>query len=259
MDRSSRQRIWKVEKLLSKAEELVSIARQKREKSRAETLAWLMPIMRGDARPHATAVAAIVISGEPKVDEPLVRAWARTLAHHRMDLQDSTLDKHATLKAVERKTLKAVERKMYPAIVEDPDYGTPRWDPSIGHAPEAARFSEIFRTAPVWLLQFTMIRLDAWLLKFDLPDISAELMWGVEGVNDSKRWPLLPLGTMAAGDPVRTTPEEFDSDLTVEERRFYQQVKERPEEEWSRLERRRMRELIERLTHSRVIPSDDLG
>jgi hypothetical protein len=246
MDRSSRQRIWKVEKLLSKAEELVSIARQKREKSRAETLAWLMPIRRGDARPHATAVAAIVISGEPKVDEPLVRAWARTLAHHRMDLQDSTLDKHATLKAVERKTLKAVERKMYPAIVEDPDYGTPRWDPSIGHAPEAARFSEIFRTAPVWLLQFTMIRLDAWLLKFDLPDISAELMWGVEGVNDSKRWPLLPLGTMAAGDPVRTTPEEFDSDLTVEERRFYQQVKERPEEEWSRLERRRMAELIQR-------------
>ena len=98
MDRSSRQRIWKVEKLLSKAEELVSIARQKREKSRAETLACLMPIMRGDARPHATAVAAIVISGEPKVDEPLVRAWARTLAHHRMDLQDSTLDKRATLR-----------------------------------------------------------------------------------------------------------------------------------------------------------------
>src|ERR1700724_4918325 len=158
MDRSSRQRIWTVEKLLSKAEELVSIARQNREKSRAETLACLMPIMRRDARPHATAVAAIVISGEPKVDEPLVRAWALTLAHHRMDLQNSTLDKRATLEAV--------ERKMYPAIVEDPDYGTPRWDRSIGHAPEAARFTEIFRTAPVWLLQFTMIRLDAWLLKF---------------------------------------------------------------------------------------------
>jgi hypothetical protein len=250
MDRSSRQRIWKVEKLLSKAEELVSIARQKREKSRAETLAWLTPVMRRDARLHATAVAAIVISGEPKVDEPLVRAWVRTLAHHRMDLQDSTLDKRATLEAA--------ERKMYPTIVEDPDYRTPRWDPSIGHAPEAGRFTEVFRTAPVWLLQFTNIRLDAWLLEFDLPDISAELIWGVEGVKDSKQWPLLPLGTMAAGVPVRTPPEEFESDLSPpdefksdlsrEERRFYQEMKEKPEVEWSRLERRRMLGLIERLS-----------
>ena len=128
----------------------------------------------------------------------------------------------------------------------------------IGHAPEAARFTEVFSTAPVWLLQFTNIRLDAWLLEFDLPDISAELIWGVEEVKDAKRWPLLPLGTMAAGDPVRTPPEEFESDLSPpeefksdlsrEERRFYQEMKEQPEEEWSRLERRRMLGLIERLS-----------
>jgi hypothetical protein len=238
MDRSSRQRIWKVEKLVSKAEELVSIARKKREKSLAERMEMLarLPPPPG-IRHHATAVAAIAICGEPKIDEPLVRAWARTLAHHQMDVQDSTLNEDA---------IEAAFEKMYPAIVEDPDYGRPRdWDPYIVHAPEAARFTEIFRTAPVWLLQFTSIRLDAWLLKFDLPDISAELIWGVEGVKDSKRWPLLPLGTMAAGDPVRTPPED---DLSPEERRFHQEMKERPEEEWSRLERRRMRELIERLS-----------
>ena len=137
--------------------------------------------------------------------------------------------------------LRAAE-KMYPAIVDDPDYGRPHysradgywWNPGIVHAPESARFTEIFRTAPVWLLQFTRIRLDASVLEFDLPDISAELVWGVEGVKDAERWPQLPLGTMAAGDPVCIAPEEFGSDLSPEERRFYQEMKHRPEEEWSR-------------------------
>jgi hypothetical protein len=247
MDRSSRRRIWKVERLLSKTEELVSTAREKREKSQEERFAWFEPLMRRDARLHATAVAAVVISGEPKIDEPLVRAWERTLAHHRLDIEDSTLNNYAEDRA--RPELRAAE-KMYPVIVEDPDYGRPHsgWDPRIVHAPESARFTEIFRTAPVWLLQFTNIRLDAWLLKFDLPDISAEPVWGTEGVKDSKRWPRLPSGTMAAGDPVRTTPEEFGSDLSPEEQRFYQEMRERPEEEWSRRERRGMRELMERLS-----------
>ena len=138
---------------------------------------------------------------------------------------------------------------MYPAIVDDPDYERPHywWDPGIVHAPESARFTEIFRTAPVWLLQFTRIWLDAPVLEFDLPDISAELLWGVEGVKDAKRWPRLPLGTMAAGDPVCIAPEEFGSDLSPEERRFYQEMKKRPEEEWSRSERRMMSELIKRV------------
>ena len=49
--------------------------------------------MRQDLRLHTTAVAAIVMSGEPKIDEPLVRAWERTLAHHRIDAAEgSTLD-----------------------------------------------------------------------------------------------------------------------------------------------------------------------
>jgi hypothetical protein len=42
----------------------------------------------------------------------------------------------------------------------------------IGSEHSSARFSEIFSTAPVWLLQFTGISLDARLLKFHVPDIS---------------------------------------------------------------------------------------
>ena len=260
MDRRSRQRIWKLERLLSKTERLLPAVLTKLEKSR-EPLETMFSATRQVIRLHTTAVAAIVISGEPKIEEPLVHAWERTLAHHRIDGDDSTFD--ADKIRMPFPELRAAE-KMYPAIVDDPDYGRPHysradgywWNPGIVHALESARFTEIFRTAPVWLLQFTRIRLDASVSEFDLPDISAELLWGVEGVEDAERWPQLPLGTMAAGDPVCIAPEEFGSDLSPEERRFYQEMKQRPEEEWSRLERRRMRALIERLCPNNIITRD---
>ena len=137
-------------------------------------------------------------------------------------------------------------KKIYPAIVEDPDYARPqhRWDFPIVHAPESARFTEIFRTAPGWLLEFTRIEWDAYVLKFDLPEISDELVWGVEGLKDSERWPRLPLGTMAAGGPVPKTAED---ELSQEEQRFYREMRDRPREEWSRSERRMMSELIKRV------------
>jgi hypothetical protein len=78
MNRNLSQRIRNVEKLLSKAEELVSLELKKRK----ESLALFEERMRPRARLHATAVAAIVISGEPRIDEPLVRAWVRALRHH---------------------------------------------------------------------------------------------------------------------------------------------------------------------------------
>ena len=38
--------------------------------------------------PHATAVAALVLYGEPKIDEPLRRAWVRTLHHYGITIKD---------------------------------------------------------------------------------------------------------------------------------------------------------------------------
>jgi hypothetical protein len=67
---------WKLEKLLSKVEKSVSLALRKR----AETQAASEDMVRPKAPTHATAVGAIVLYGEPKIDEPLVRAWARTIA-----------------------------------------------------------------------------------------------------------------------------------------------------------------------------------
>jgi hypothetical protein len=67
---------------------------------------------------------------------------------------------------------------------------------------ETEKFTAIFRTAPVWLLEFTRMKFDAHFLKFDLPKMSDKQVWGEEGLKDFLRWPLLPLGMMTDGDPV---------------------------------------------------------
>jgi hypothetical protein len=62
MDRRSLRRIGKIE-------EFLSAARKKRQQQR---------VLRIDAaRRHATDIAAIVLAGQPKVDEPLSQAWLR--------------------------------------------------------------------------------------------------------------------------------------------------------------------------------------
>jgi hypothetical protein len=71
MDRSSRRRVCK-------AEEALSIAKKQHEEERKKFLAtWV-----SYARLHATAVAAIVLSGQPKIGEPLIRAWTRALQYY---------------------------------------------------------------------------------------------------------------------------------------------------------------------------------
>jgi hypothetical protein len=69
-------------------------------------------------------------------------------------------------------------------------------------ADESAQFTQIFKSAPVWLLRFTGTAMDARLLKFELPDNSRRFIWGSAGYEDARRWPLLPLGRMADGEPI---------------------------------------------------------
>jgi hypothetical protein len=121
---------------------------------------------------HATAVAAIALSGQPKIDEPLARAWARALRRYK----------------IHRKDEDGAARRLHPIIVGSHD--------------ETSRFAEIFKGAPIWLLQFTGMALDARFLKFELPDISKEERWGSAGFRDAQRWPQLPVGTISAGDPI---------------------------------------------------------
>ena len=43
---------------------------------------------------------------------------------------------------------------------------------AIKHGKETPSFAKIFKTAPVWLLEFTQVWVDAWLLNFKLPPLS---------------------------------------------------------------------------------------
>jgi hypothetical protein len=187
MNQDPRQRILKLERLLNKAEEFVSIEFKKR----ADRDEVLVEIVRPDARRHATAVAAIVIAGEPKIDERLVRAWGRTLRHYGITIRNEYgrvyeyKDGHEheyKSRDEYKRELKAAYDKLYPAIINGDD--------------EAAKFTQIFGRAPIWLLEFTSITLDAYCLKFTIPKIEKQ-----PDHKYSTKWPLLPLGTMADSDP----------------------------------------------------------
>jgi hypothetical protein len=234
MDRRSRHRI-------GKCEELLSAALKKRDER-------LREFLREGSIHHATAVAAIVLSGQPRIDEPLNRAWARALQRYGIDDNDQV----------------AAAQRFFPIIK--------------GDGAKSARFTEIFRTAPVWLLQFTGMASDARLLKFDLPDLSDTLRWGSAGYEDARRWPLLPIGMITAGHPIPEsdprrlwisvwcmTTEPFPKleDLSRKEEKIRSHremdplpqdlllaadLDEKPKSKWSAYEKRRMRKLAERIS-----------
>jgi hypothetical protein len=58
------------------------------EQSVSELKRRIAPIEKDYAWDHAVAVAAIVLSGQPKIDEPLQRAWRRTLRSYEITLKD---------------------------------------------------------------------------------------------------------------------------------------------------------------------------
>jgi hypothetical protein len=242
MDRKSRHKI-------AKSEKLVSAARQERDESVKEFLRKWPP----HARRHATAVAAIVLMGQPRIEEPLSRAWARALRQYGIANNDQN----------------QAAGKLYPIIK--------------GDRKESSRFTEIFSRAPVWLLQFTGMAMDASFLKFELPNISEKLRWGSAGFGDSRRWPLLPVGTMTAGDPIpdsdprwflimlfwmitvpfpniedlfrereknRTPPGPRDEAAELFE--FLAKAEMEPESEWSDWEKRRVRKLRDRIIRLRA-------
>ena len=71
---------------ISRIEELIA-SKLKAQQERRKQWAKALPI---HAQRHATAVAAIALAGEPKIDEPLNRAWARSLRHYEMALDPTT-------------------------------------------------------------------------------------------------------------------------------------------------------------------------
>jgi hypothetical protein len=241
---------------LSKMDERLSIALKKRKQEDQEYISNVL----FHARHHATAVAAIVLSGQPKIDEPLNMAWKRALQHYgiKFDAWDRLADQR-----------RAAEQ-LRPVIMEGKE--------------QSARFTEIFAAAPVWLLQFTGVAMDARLLKFEVPRLASGLSWGDAGYQEARRWPLLPSGVMTAGDPIPNIDsrrvwlalfcmltvgdpiQAFNGRLSVEEEEtfcstgnplldrmnlalpFVLKGEAHPDREWLPHEKRQMRRIVERIT-----------
>ena len=158
---------------ISRIEELIA-SKLKAQQERRKQWAKALPI---HAQRHATAVAAIALAGEPKIDEPLNRAWARSLRHYEIALDPTT--KSEQIRAAQL---------LFPIIV--------------GEEASSSQFAKIFSTAPAWLLQFTRTVLDAWIIRFRLPEMKPNPNWGIAGFEDAEHWPLLPNGVLTAGEPI---------------------------------------------------------
>ena len=214
MEHRLEKRIRKIERQLAGAENVVAMELQKRAAEQEELLKHYL----SQIRCHAISVAAIVLYGEPKIDEPLVRAWGRVLRYHGIAVShdhrknrdwyaDELLDdadEFFYLQLEYEKEIEFAHKVLNPII--------------FGTSGERQRFSEIFRNASVWLLEFTMMRMDAAFLHFDLPVMKAKQSWGDRGFKNSMRHPQLPIRVMTAGDPLpeievpaHTAPEYRES------------------------------------------------
>jgi hypothetical protein len=78
MDAVSRTKLAKLEQLAS------TEARKHREKARPTFPDFVI-------RYHTIAAAAIVLEGRPKIEEPLIKAWKRTLRHFKIEVQQPHL------------------------------------------------------------------------------------------------------------------------------------------------------------------------
>ena len=197
---------WRIERI----EETLAVEREKMRKPLTEHL----QNSRALARDHATAVSAIVLAGQPQIEEPLGQAWARALQHYGVDRnQKGQLDEplfQPWQREFARKFRYYHVGLNHKGQLDEQTEAARQLGPKImGSKKESTRFTDIFRAAPVWLLQFTGMAWDASLLKFQLPDLGQTLSWGCAGYEEARRWPLLPSGIMEDGVRIPRNDERW--------------------------------------------------
>lgn len=181
------------------------------------------------ARDHAMMVATVVLHGEPKPDEPLLVAW---------------------LRATERLGFRSTE----PVALDDLRHRV--LAPAPGDT-ETGKLAHVLSSAPPWLLSFCWCTIDAHILGIDLPrgDKVSEPGQNAFEEMSRRRWPQLPQSAYTAGGPVpdldlsglETGFDPFAA-LSDDEILELSELEEKGEENWSRLERRRHREIRAKVT-----------
>jgi hypothetical protein len=171
------------------------------------------------ARDHAIRLAALILYGEPQVDEALSTSWRRALDQLKLShIPDSQLCDHL--------------RRHVPGAEGD----------------ELAAVSRVFETAPPWVLSFCCASLDRNILGIKIPDLSGVPNLGRLAVREAlSAWPDLPKGTIDAGGPIpQPTVDESPNPLdaldeaeVIEYREIAAKLRNHGEEALSGRERRR--------------------
>jgi hypothetical protein len=159
-------------KRLQRLDELINpyLAKKKQEDEQAH----------GDPKPvacrHAAKLGALMLRGDPQLEEPLDGAWQRCL--DRFEVRSWTKE------AIANSVLEAR------VLTELPGYT------------EQAKFQNLLDRVPHWLLSFTSAWRTAFLLDLNFPDISEAPRPGHRGFREMLGWPELPKGMLQAGVPI---------------------------------------------------------
>jgi hypothetical protein len=149
---------------------------------------------------HAIEVAAIVLHGEPKIDEPLSVAYSRM--QEKLDKEFAAAAEEYWIRKLGEKPhpTNPIRAFLYPMLMFD----------ALRGADNNLKFERIFSKAPVWLLKFTGIEWDAKILGFKLRKLVGAPALGSEARRDRNRWPNLPEGTIDAGGPCSEADEPWE-------------------------------------------------
>jgi hypothetical protein len=148
---------------VTRLENLARAYLKRRQESDSKTLEFILK----NAFIRVANLSALILYGEPKMDEPLSLAWKRCLQSHEWG---SRREKHGGWDEYGRDDC------------GDPfvDYGAMRiaeyfrnyFIPDLPGEDEIEKFSKIFEMAPPWLLWFTYGDISARTLGIKLPDLS---------------------------------------------------------------------------------------
>jgi hypothetical protein len=182
--------------------------------------------LRKRATEHAVRLAAVVQCGQPSIDEPLPAAWERAL--------DTLLRERPAIRELFRTSPEGAG-----AVAHLQSIILPQLRGGI----EADKFQHVMDRAPPWLLVFTGASLTANILELKLPPLDEAPQPGVKARKEAlDKWPHLPECCFDSGGH----PSDFDG-LSADDLVFWIEKTQRRYEDLTRHERRRLREIFERL------------
>jgi hypothetical protein len=210
-----RRQIERLEKLAAPAIEEVRRQDEARKAQLKQAATW-----------HAIGLGALVLYGKANMHEPLSQAWRR--CSERFPYLERVLDfKHPSPQVHAMMIADIVRRD----VLAD-----------LPGSTENEKFQSLFSSAPAWLVWFTFADVTAGLLGLTLPDLSGVKNFG-RSETELRNWPALPDGKF---EP-RPRPRPSSFDISTSDATFAIDLSKIPEEQWTRLERKRMSSILNKL------------